>query len=239
MSPIHAVGVGARGHSRTAQANGRPSQRIRPCQRHRNSTPRNEIGNTASGALAIVRTAPGSPAVQWPMASIRSTPLPATHRKGPPRPTGSSRAPRASAGIMTKSAIGEVVRLASRPYMAARLKCWTANGPVAAPATRLAVTATVSQCRTDWNAAIGQGTDSSRVRGGHASDRATSAAVAANDIWNPGVTIASGCRISTTIAATASACMVIAGRSSRIAANATEAVTAARCAGAGAPDRTR
>ena len=48
------------------------------------------------------------------------------------------------------------------------------------------------------------------------------AAVAAKDIWNPGVTIASGCRISTTMAATASPCMLIACRSSRTAMKAME-----------------
>ncbi len=51
--------------------------------------------------------------------------------------------------------------------------------------------------------------------------------------------MASGCSISTTIAATASACIVMAGRSSRIAANAIDAVIAALSAGAGAPDKTR
>ena len=63
--------------------------------------------------------------------------------------------------------------------------------------------------------------------------------MAANDIWKPGVTIASGCSISTIMAATASPCMLIADRSSRMAAKAIDAVIAARSAGAGAPDRTR
>ncbi|MNY65640.1 hypothetical protein D3C86_2029460 [compost metagenome] len=80
-----------------------------------NRMPRKATGRAAAGALATVCTAPGSPAVQWPIASIISTPLPANHRKGAPRPSGSSAAPSASAGIRMKSAIGAVPRLATSP----------------------------------------------------------------------------------------------------------------------------
>ena len=63
--------------------------------------------------------------------------------------------------------------------------------------------------------------------------------MAANDIWKPGVTIASGCNSRTTKAATARACLVIACRSSRMATKAIDAVIAARSAGGGAPETTR
>ncbi|MNE65513.1 hypothetical protein D3C80_1609960 [compost metagenome] len=80
-----------------------------------NRMPRKATGRAAAGALATVCTAPGRPAVQWPMASIISTPLPASQRKGAPSPNGSSAAPSASAGIRMKSAIGAVPRLATSP----------------------------------------------------------------------------------------------------------------------------
>ena len=173
------------------------------------------------------------------MASIRSTPHPATARNGPPSPKGSSAAPKASAGIRMKSATGDVPRLASSPYMAVRLKCCMANGPVANPATTLAATAAVNQPPSRWTARIGQGADISRGRFGQASTRATKAAVAANDIWKPGVTMASGCMAKTMKAATARPCIVTACRSSKMARKAMEAVIAARSAGGGAPDTTR
>jgi hypothetical protein len=47
--------------------------------------------------------------------------------------------------MIRKSDRGAVARLATSPYMAVRLKCCMANGPVAAPATRLAITAAASQ----------------------------------------------------------------------------------------------
>ncbi|MNV93687.1 hypothetical protein D3C71_1884120 [compost metagenome] len=114
-SPIHRSGAAGRGQISTAAASGNPSQRNRPRQRQMNRMPRKATGRAAAGALATVCTAPGSPAVQWPMASIRSTPLPASHRKGAPSPSGSSAAPSARAGIRMKSAIGDVARLAIRP----------------------------------------------------------------------------------------------------------------------------
>ena len=64
-------------------------------------------------------------------------------------------------------------------------------------------------------------------------------AVAANDIWNPGWVTASGCSSRTVTAASARACKLIARRSTRIAANAMQAVTADRSAGGGAPESTR
>ena len=140
---------------------------------------------------------------------------------------------------MTKSDTGAVARLAIRPYMAVRLKCCMANGPVAAPATRLASTAAPTQAPVRWTARMARGAEISRGRRGQASTRATSAAVAAKDIWKPGVTMASGWSNRTTKAATARACMVIACRSSRMARKAMEAVTAARSAGGGEPDRIR
>src|SRR6187551_2895684 len=110
-----------------------------------------------------------------------------------------------------------------------------ANGPVASPTTRLAVQAATIQPPNRWTATIGQGAEISRVRGGQLSTRATRAAVAAKDIWNPGVTMASGWVANTTKAATARPCMVIACRSSRMATKAMAAVIAARSAGGGAP----
>ena len=86
---------------------------------------------------------------------------------------------------------------------------------------------------------MGSGAEISRGRTGQASTSATSAAVAANDIWKPGVTMASGWSSSTAKAATARACMVIAWRSSRMAMKAIEAVMAARSAGGGCPETTR
>ena len=94
---------------------------------------------------ATVFTAPGRLAVHPPIASMNPIPCPASQRKGAPRPTGSSKAPSARAGMIRKSDSGAVARLASRPYMAVRLKCCMAKGPVASPATRLAVTAAVNQ----------------------------------------------------------------------------------------------
>ena len=49
------------------------------------------------------------------------------------------------AGIMIRSAIGALARLAIRPNTAVRLKCCMENGPVAMPATRLAAQAAISQ----------------------------------------------------------------------------------------------
>ena len=135
--------------------------------------------------------------------------------------------------------IGAVARLAGSAYTATRLKCCTAKGVVASPATRLAPSAAPSQATLRWKAKIGQGALISRVRGGQASASATRAAVAAKDIWKPGWATASGCSASTISAATASALRLIARRSSRMARKATVAVTAARIAGAGAPDSTR
>ena len=197
------------------------------------------MGRTKPGALATVRTAPGRPAVHSPIASITPIPCPATQRNGAPNPSGSSRAPSARNGMMTKSDRGAVARLATSPYMAERLKCCRANGPVAAPATRLAITAIPSQVPARCTNRIGHGAEISRGRTGQASTSATSAAVAANDIWKPGVTMASGWNSRTTKAATASACMVMAWRSSNTARNAIEAVIAARSAGGGCPDTTR
>ncbi|MNX95273.1 hypothetical protein D3C86_1275410 [compost metagenome] len=114
-----------------------------------------------------------------------------------------------------------------------------ANGPVAMPATRLAVQATSSQLPSRCVATMGQGAEISLIRRGQTSTRATRAAVAANDIWNPGVTMASGCSNRTAKAATANACMVTACRSSRMATKAIDAVIADRSAGGGAPDTTR
>ena len=187
----------------------------------------------------MVCTAPGRPATRSPMASITSIPRAASHRKGAPSPIGSSSAPSAKAGMIRKSDSGAVARLAARPYMAERLKCCMANGPVAAPATRLASTAAPIQPPVRWMARMGQGAEISFGRCGQASTSATSAAVAAKDIWNPGVTMASGWSSRTTKAATARACMVIACRSSSTARKAMEAVTAARSAGGGAPDTIR
>ncbi|MNJ33475.1 hypothetical protein D3C77_281610 [compost metagenome] len=114
-----------------------------------------------------------------------------------------------------------------------------ANGPVAMPATRLAAQAASSQLPNRCTATIGQGAANSRLRRGQTSTRATRAAVAANDIWNPGVATASGRNSSTTNAAAASARMVTACRSASMARKATEAVTAARSAGGGAPEMIR
>ena len=113
------------------------------------------------------------------------------------------------------------------------------EGPVAMPATRLAMTAMPSQLASRWVQTMGQGAEISLIRRGQTSTRATRAAVAANDIWNPGVTMASGWSNRTAKAATARACMVIACRSKRMATKAMEAVMAARSAGGGAPDTTR
>ncbi len=123
--------------------------------------------------------------------------------------------------------------------MAVRLKCCMANGPVAAPATRLAITAMPTQAPARCTIRIGHGVEISRGLAGQASARATRAAVAANDIWKPGVTMASGWSSRTAKAATAKACMPIAWRSSRMAMKAIEAVIAARSAGGGWPDTTR
>ncbi len=114
-----------------------------------------------------------------------------------------------------------------------------ANGPVAIPATRLAAQAAISQLPNRCAATIGQGAANSRIRRGQTSTSATSAAVAANDIWNPGVTTASGRSKSTAKAAADSARMVTACRSVRIARKAIDAVIAARSAGGGAPEMTR
>ena len=86
---------------------------------------------------------------------------------------------------------------------------------------------------------MGSGTDISLNRLGQTSTKATKAAVAAKDIWKPGVTMASGCKASTTMAATASPCMVTACRFRSMAKKAIEAVIAARSAGGGAPEMTR
>ena len=114
-----------------------------------------------------------------------------------------------------------------------------ANGPVAMPATRLAAQAASSQLPNRCTATMGQGAANSRMRRGQTSTRATRAAVAANDIWNPGVTTASGRSNSTTKAAAASARIVTACRSANTARKAMEAVTAARSAGGGDPEITR
>lgn len=86
---------------------------------------------------------------------------------------------------------------------------------------------------------MGQGAEISLGPVGQASTKATRAAVAAKDIWNPGVTMASGCMARTMKAATARPCMVTAWRSSSMARKAMDAVIAARSAGGGAPDTTR
>jgi hypothetical protein len=83
------------------------------------------------------------------------------------------------------------------------------------------------------------GREISRTGLGQASARATSAVVAANDIWKPGAAAASGCSARMINAATARVRRLIAWRSNRMAAKATEAVIAARSAGGGAPDTTR
>ena len=72
----------------------------------------------------------------------------------------------------------------------------------------------------------------------HTSDRAMSEAVAQNDISKPGCTTTSGSITRMISAASASERRLIACRSIRIAANATEAVIAARRAGIGQRGRT-
>ena len=114
-----------------------------------------------------------------------------------------------------------------------------ANGPVAMPATKLARIASPTQVPALCTTRIGRGTLISRGRRGQDSASATRAAVAANDIWKPGVTMASGCSSRTAKAATASAFMLMADRSRIMARKATEAVIAARSAGGGAPETTR
>lgn len=110
---------------------------------------------------------------------------------------------------------------------------------MARPATKLTARLARVQVAIACGQRIHQGAEISRTGAGQASARATSAAVAANDIWKPGSVTASGCSRSTPIAASARACRLIACRSARIAANATAAVIAARSAGGGAPDSTR
>ena len=59
--------------------------------------------------------------------------------------------------MMRKSERGATVMLASRPYMAARLKCCMANGAVAAPATRLAMAAAATHRPAPWTAEMNAG----------------------------------------------------------------------------------
>jgi len=99
--------------------------------------------------------------------------------------------------------------------------------------------AAVSHSTAACGARIHQGVEISRTVRGQASARATSAVVAANDIWKPGAAAASGWSARMISAATARARRLIACRSARMAAKATLAVIAARSAGGGAPEITR
>ncbi len=130
--------------------------------------------------------------------------------------------------------------MAKTPKLAMRLKCWIANGPVAAPATRLTMKSATDPVAGALQEAERPGqADSARGVRGQTSASATSAAVAQNDISKPGCTTTSGSISRMISAASASERRLIACRSSRIAMNATEAVIAARRAGACAPDSTR
>ena len=170
---------------------------------------------------------------------IISMEAPATSSGAWPRPRGVSAAPRANPGIIRKEDIGATTRLEISPQVATLLKCWMANGPVASPATKLTAMLASVQVTAACARRIGQGTSISRTGRGQASARATRAAVAAKDIWNPGSVTASGCNSRTAMAARARACRLIAWRSTRIAQKATPAVIAARSAGGGAPESTR
>ena len=142
----------------------------------------------ASGAAAAFRPEPGAVAKRWPRETTVLAAQPATNSAGTatPWPTVSSRSATASAGIITTLATKSAVRLAKTPKLAMRLKCWMAKGPVAAPATRLTMKRATSQSRARWGQARYQGRPVGAGRLGQTSARATSEAVAQNDISNPG-----------------------------------------------------
>ncbi len=114
-----------------------------------------------------------------------------------------------------------------------------AKGEVARPATRLTAIMARVQSRRRWGAAMYQGRPLTGAGRGQASARATRAAVAQNDISNPGETTTSGWSASKVRAARARECRLSARRSQRMATKAAPAVIAARRAGGWAPLRAR
>ena len=235
----HTSGAGGRGAHKIASANGKPAQRSGPRHRQTKSRPKKLTGSTQSGALGTTTWAIGAAAAQAATWLIIPIAQPATASGHLPSPKGVSAAPSARPGIIRNEEIGAAARLANKPQVETRLKCWMANGPVASPATKLTAMLAAVQLTAPCAQRIGQGTSISFTGRGQISASATRAAVAANDIWKPGSVTASGCSSNTAIAARASACRLIAWRSASTAAKATDAVIAARSAGGGAPDNTR
>ena len=145
-------------------------------------------------------------------------------------PSGINSTATTPAGMVTRPIRGTDMRFAASPYCASMLKCAAPTGAVAKPATADEVTTPKAPFTTR-----GQPCPCPR----NMPKTATSAVVAAKDIWNPGDSNASGRSTRTTSAAIASARSDMARRSATSASSATAVITKARSVAIEPPDNVR
>ena len=206
-----------------------PIQRARPCHSTTSSAPSASSGSTSGPGAGTGRTAPGQPATVSATHRIQRVPCPMIHSPIPDRPTGASAAASTAPGITMLPMTGTATRLASRPHCDIWLKCAMPTGAVAAPAT----------AEDSSTPITGRSQRGPMSRPRKAPKTATSATVAAKDIWNPGPSRDSGRSASTITAATATARKDSARRSSITATSATATMTKARCVATLPPDSAR
>ena len=189
-------------------------------------------GSTHGIGATTGRVAPSHPATVCATPRIQSSPSAMTVRAIQSRPKGIKSAETTAIGTTRMPMTGTEIRLASRPYCAIWLKCAIPTGPVAAPAT-------AEETTTETTGASHLGMRRVRCIWLKRSKTATSAVVAAKDIWKPGPSRASGRSVSTTSAAIATLRRLIARRSSIVAQSAAAAMMKARSVATLPPESAR